>query len=143
MRDRQQEIIERYYKGETTLEEERRLKAAFRKGEYSDEPVLSFQEKETAVPEDLMERIRTGIHRKARYRMRQRILAISSVAALLILILSLPHLLSPPETLQLSDNLKKERFEDALRVIGNVIEEKTPPVQRVLYEDNRLIIAVE
>lgn len=45
--------------------------------------------------------------------------------------------------MSLSDHLKKERFENALRVIGEVLEEKTPITQKILYEDNQLIIIIE
>lgn len=68
-----------------------------------------------------------------------------SVAALFILFFSLRELLPASQyaPLQLSDNLKKERFENALRVIGSALEEKKFPAQKILYEDHNLIIAVE
>ena len=50
---------------------------------------------------------------------------------------------TPRPGIQLSDNLKKERFENALRVLGNALEDEKTPVQRVLYEDHNLIIAIE
>ena len=39
--------------------------------------------------------------------------------------------------------MKRERFEDAMRIIGQVLDEKPADTQKVLYEDNRLIIAIE
>ena len=89
-----EEVLKRYYKGETTLAEERELRSAWQRGELPGEPILTF----TTTP-------RPGI--------------------------------------QLSDNLKKERFENALRVLGNALEDEKTPVQRVLYEDHNLIIAIE
>lgn len=138
-----EEIVERYYRGETTIAEERALKKIYQQGGLKEEPVLSYRGEDMEIPSQLTREIQTCIHRKSQFRLRQRILALSSVAALFGFIFFLRAFMPRQEAIPLSDNLKKERFEDALRTIGNVIDEKTPPVQRVLYEDNRLIIAVE
>lgn len=138
-----EEIVERYYRGETTIAEERALKKIYQQGGLKEEPMLSYRGEEMEIPSQLTWEIQTCIHRKSQFRLRQRILALSSVAALFGFIFFLRAFMPRQEAIPLSDNLKKERFEDALRTIGNVIDEKTPPVQRVLYEDNRLIIAVE
>lgn len=138
-----EEIVERYYRGETTIAEERALKKIYQQGGLKEEPMLSYRGEEMEIPSQLTREIQTCIHRKSQFRLRQRILALSSVAALFGFIFFLRAFMPRQEAIPLSDNLKKERFEDALRTIGNVIDEKTPPVQRVLYEDNRLIIAVE
>lgn len=137
------EILKRYYRGETTVEEERTLRAAYRSGALPDDPVLAFGQNVAELPAGLEANIRTSIRRRRQPR-RLVWLTASGIAAMFVLILSVRSLLpDPPSRLQLSDNLKKERFEQALRVIGNVLEEKQPPVQKVLYEDNKLIIAVE
>lgn len=138
-----EKIVERYYRGETTIAEERALKKIYQQGGLKEEPMLSYRGEEMEIPSQLTREIQTCIHRKSQFRLRQRILALSSVAALFGFIFFLRAFMPRQEAIPLSDNLKKERFEDALRTIGNVIDEKTPPVQRVLYEDNRLIIAVE
>lgn len=138
-----EEIVERYYRGETTIAEERALKKIYQQGGLKEEPMLSYRGEEMEIPSQLTREIQTCIHRKSQFRLWQRILALSSVAALFGFIFFLRAFMPRQEAIPLSDNLKKERFEDALRTIGNVIDEKTPPVQRVLYEDNRLIIAVE
>lgn len=136
-------ILERYYRGETTLEEERMLKAAFRRGELPDDPALAFQEQQVSLPASVTQGIQSAIHRKSSRTLRNRLIRAGAIAALLILIISLRGLLPhPQEYLQLSDNMKKERFEGALRMIGKVLEEKAPE-QKVLYEDNNLIIAIE
>lgn len=143
MEKRIDELIKRYYQGETSIEEERILKAAFHAGSLPDDPVLAYQDNSAIMPEGLMEKIQSNIHHKHHLKLRYRILTLSGIAAMLLLVVSIRSLLPRQETLQLSDNLKKERFEEALRVIGNVIDEKNPPIQKVLYEDSRLIIAVE
>ena len=37
-----EEVLKRYYKGETTLAEERELKSAWQRGELPGEPILGF-----------------------------------------------------------------------------------------------------
>lgn len=139
------DILKRYYQGESSIEEEQMLKAAFRKGEFQDEPILAFPKKIQELPEGFMEKIQGNIHQRSVSRVRYWTITAASIAALLVLIISLRGLLpqSDSSCLQLSDNMKKERFEKALQVIGNVLEEKSPQPQKVLYEDNKLIITIE
>lgn len=139
------EILERYYRGESTVEEERSLKKAFRQGELADEPMLAFSRTPSLLQPELREKIRQNLHRRQQRRMSRWWITAGSIAAGLVLLIALRDFIpqTPPEQMQLSDNLKKERFEDALRVIGNVLEEEKPSVQRVLYEDHNLIISVE
>lgn len=137
------EILRRYYRGETTVEEERMLRAAYRSGALPDDPILAFGQKTAELPTGLEAGIRSSIRRRQHPR-RLLWLTAAGIAATLVLILSVRSLLPGAHPrLQLSDNLKKERFEEALRVIGNVLEEKQAPAQKVLYEDNKLIIAIE
>lgn len=64
MTDKKNEILKRYYQGKTTLEEERLLKAAFRKGEFSQELVLAYQNQVHELPTNLAEKIKNNIHQK-------------------------------------------------------------------------------
>lgn len=145
MTDKKNEILKRYYQGKTTLEEERLLKAAFRKGEFSQELVLAYQNQVHELPTNLAEKIKNNIHQKKNRHLNYQWITIISTAAILVLIISLCSLLpnTSKPSMSLSDHLKKERFENALRVIGEVLEEKTPITQKILYEDNQLIIIIE
>ena len=140
-----QEALTRYYRGETTLREERQLKEAYRQGELDQDPFLSFGDTRFELPEGLDERLAAAIGKRKKRNRSHSLIVLGSVAAGLFLILSL-NIFVPAgkeEKLQLSDNTKRERFEDALRVIGNVLEEKKTPSERVLYEDESIIIAIE
>lgn len=147
--DKLNEILERYYRGETTVEEERQLRAASRLEELPDDPMPAYQGRKSDMPAGLLDRIQRDIHTRANHRRHNlRItlrITLCSTAAILILIICLRGMLPQPriDNIRLSDNMKKERFENALRIIGHVLEENTPPVQKVLYEDNKLIIAIE
>lgn len=139
-----EEILKRYYQGATTIEEERLLKNLSRKGELPDDPILVYKGKGKALPEEFLKEIQGKISRQKHASARHLWITAAGIAAILVMIISLRSLLPHPvENLQLSDNIKKERFENALRVLGNILGETSPPVQKVLYEDNKLIIAVE
>jgi len=144
--EKKEEILKRFYRGETTVEEERLLKKHARdKGTFQETPLLAWTSEEISMPEEVLQNIQTAVHRKAVRTSRYRNLIITSLAASLLLFISIRSLLSPTPSIgvSLSDRLKKERFEDALRIIGQVLEEEKAPVQQILYEDNKLIIAVE
>ena len=133
-----EEVLKRYYKGETTLAEERELRSAWQRGELPGEPILGLR-----GPMD--EKLQRYIRQKRQRKIRQLWITAGSIAAMAVLILSFRETFTttPRPGIQLSDNLKKERFENALRVLGNALEDEKTPVQRVLYEDHNLIIAIE
>ncbi|MEG0795320.1 MAG: hypothetical protein RR397_02245 [Odoribacter sp.] len=143
--ENQKEILKRYYRGETTLQEEQSLREARRRGELPEEAVLDFRGTEAGLPESLTTSIRHRIRKSERRRIVYRWIAGGSVAAVFVLIISLRGLLpvAEDEGLSVSDHLKKERFENALQVIGNVLEGRIARPQKVLYEDHHLIIAIE
>lgn len=141
----EQELLKRYYRGETNLEEERQLKKLYRKGELADDPILAFKGQNAKFPADLTENFRLKIQKEQKQTYRNRWAIGIGIAASLILIVSLRNFIPINENsnLQLSNNLKKERFENALRTIGSVLEEGKTDPQQVLYEDNKLIITIE
>lgn len=139
-----EEVLKRYYKGETTLAEERKLKSAWQRGELPGEPIFGLRDS-MEIPEGLNEKLQQHIRQKRQRKIRQIWITTGSIAAIAVLILSLRGAFTTTagRGIQLSDNLKKERFENALRVLGNALEDEKTPVQRVLYEDHNLIIAIE
>lgn len=139
-----EERLKRYYQGKTTLAEERELKSAWQRGELPDEPIFGLRDT-VELPEGLTEKLQRQIRQKQQHKIRQLLITAGSIAAMAVLVLSFRGMFTttPRPDIQLSDNLKKERFENALRVIGNALEEKDTPVQKVLYEDHNLIIAIE
>lgn len=143
--DNIQEIIKRYYKGETSLGEERLLKKEYREGRLPAEPLLDWQAGRRQLPEELAERFRQRFRTYRRRRMRRIAAVVGSMAASLVLIIALKGTFpgfSSGDAL-LNDSVKRERLENALRTIGQVLEEKNTPKEKILYEDRRLIIAVE
>lgn len=143
--DKTEEIIKRYYRGETSVEEEKFLKAQYRSGHLKEDPFLSLSYPTHSLPSGLKEKIRQGIRQRKRHSLRRVYLTVGSIAAMGILLFSLQGIFSSGrvKNLQLSDNTKRERFEDALRMIGNALEKPSSSQEKVLYEDKNLIIAIE
>ena len=113
-------------------------------GRLPGEPILGLRGP-MEIPEGLNEKLQRYIRQKRQRKIRQLWITAGSIAAMAVLILSFRETFTttPRPGIQLSDNLKKERFENALRVLGNALEDEKTPVQRVLYEDHNLIIAIE
>lgn len=143
--DQTKDILERYYRGETTVAEEKILREKFRQGDLAENPILGYKGEEKELPDNFTAKFRQNIQQRKSHQMRLVIIASISVAAMLILLVSIRGLF-PADHLhevQLSDNIKRARFEEALRVIGNVLDEKPIPEEQILYEDSKLIIAIE
>ncbi len=140
-------LLKRYYQGDTSLDEEKQLRAMFKQGHFQDEKLLSIDNREIQIPPQTEAKIRQALQKRCHRKVRIHNLytLAGSIAAIAILIFTIRGFLPSADTSQiiLTDNMKKERFEDALRIIGNVLDEKHPPIQQVLYEDNKLIIAIE
>lgn len=142
--DNIQDILKRYYRGETTLAEERYLKEEFRRGHLTEEPALSTGRFRRACPKVYMPAYGKAYGKRRQKHFRQLYLTAGSIAAMLVLIIFVKGSFRPalPSDLQVTDNIKRERFENALRTIGNILEEDRPN-EKVLYEDHKLIIAIE
>jgi hypothetical protein len=85
-------LLDKYYRGETSLEEENELKNSIRSEEFdsSEKDIFSFYEKAGNVPEDLEESLMSGLveHQNKNKVKRMWIYRISSAAAILLVILS-------------------------------------------------------
>ena len=55
-----EEVLKRYYKGETTLAEERELRSAWQRGELPGEPILGLRDP-MEIPEGLNEKLQRNI----------------------------------------------------------------------------------
>lgn len=137
--------LARYYRGESSLKDEQELKAAYRKGELPSEPALAYRGDTTPCPEELLNSIRQRIEKRKNYRSRRIFRLTGGIAATLLLIVSLRIFLPAPvpTSMKLSEQTQRERFEDALQVIADVLNEKTPGSEKIIYEDKSLIIAIE
>ncbi len=138
-----EESIKRYYRGKSSLEEERDLKEKYRKGLLPEDPALGFGQNRISLPEELMDKLHTQIHQKNKNRQYRFWYTISSAAALFILIIFFKNLWPAASHLQLSENDQRRRFEEALQIVGRVLEEQPTESEKILYEDTHLIITTE
>lgn len=137
--------LARYYRGESSLEDEQSLRSAYQKGELPSEPALGYRGDTTPCPPEVLHNIRYSIE-KRRNCYTRRILKLSGgIAATLLLIVSLRIFLPTPASvgIKLSEQTQRERFEDALQVIANILNEQTSNNEKIVYEDKNLIIAIE
>lgn len=141
-------LLEKYRQGASSLEEEKSLRKAF-DAKAIDEPMFAIRGKQMKAPASLQDAIQKKIEarKKAERRRFQIPVFISTgiaAAILLFFTFQIPQTEEiDPKPLQLSDNLKRERFEDAIRIIGDVLGEEKASQEKVIYEDNDIIISVE
>lgn len=135
-------LQQRYYRGETTLTEEQQLRQAYRQGLLSDDPALCLDQQRASCPPEVLRNFQAKQKQNRLVRFRRIRMTVAGIAALFLLLLSLPALFQTSVP-SVPDHLKRERFEEALRTIGQVLEEKTLRSEKVIYEDNQIIIAIE
>lgn len=138
------DILKRYYRGETSIREERLLKEEFGQGNLPHEPALAYQGEKEEFPEMLLEQIQEKIQRRKSRENHRIWYCAGGIAAALVMIISIKTFLpsAPDQETVLADHVKQERFEDALRIIGDALQEKNTE-EKILYEDNNIIIALE
>lgn len=135
-------LQQRYYRGETSLTEEQQLRQAYRQGLLPNDPALCFGQKTETCPPEVLSAFHAKRKQNQPVSFRRIRTTVAGIAAILLLFLSLSALFETPVP-ALPDQLKRERFEEALRTIGQVLEEKPLRPEKIIYEDKQLIIAIE
>lgn len=143
--DYSESLLKRYYRGETTLGEEKQLKQSYKEGILPDDPVLCFGQESRKCPEKVLTAFRSEIRHKRDLQLRHMRIIAGSIAAAFILFFCFQglHRLTSASAYRLSDHQKRECLEEALRTIGQVLQEKPAQPEKVIYEDQQIIIAIE
>lgn len=89
---RQEDLLDKYYKGETTQQEEELLKGTILNESFdsAEKDMFNYFQHEGVVPEDLEERIFSGIKAKQQKSktLKMRIFSLSSAAAVILILLT-------------------------------------------------------
>jgi hypothetical protein len=140
----QEKLLNKYYKGETSLEEERELKELFQNDENhtSEQDVFGYFENESSIPVDLEENIFTNMETKDRKRktIRMRLYSLSSAAAVIILFLSIYLDFRDTKNTQLENDFFV--MEQALFQVSESIQPKEQEEMLVLWVDDNVEIII-
>lgn len=142
-----QELLEKYYKGETNLQEDEILRIEVQKNkEFSDESdVFAFFENEAFVPGNLEDVIfeQIGVRISKRKKTRTRIIQFTSVAASIIIFFSLFLMKTgnTPKT-ELSQDEQFLVLEQALTQVSYSLQPSEDEDLLVVFQDNNFEIVM-
>lgn len=140
----QENLLNKYYKGETLLEEERELKELFQNDENhtSEQDIFGYFENESNIPVDLEETIFENIETKNKKRktIRMRLYSLSSAAAVIILFLSIYLDFRDTQNTQLENDFFV--MEQALFQVSESLQPKEQEEMLVLWVDDNVEIII-
>nr|WP_319511438.1 hypothetical protein [uncultured Draconibacterium sp.] len=134
----QENMLDKYYRGETSLEEEKELKAAVSesKTKSAEQDIFSFYEKESAVPEGLEDYLFAGIEKQTvkGKSIRMRLYSVVSAAAVVLIVL----------TVFLDVRSKKQaQLEDQFFVMEQALFQMSEGLQPEPEPDDMLVLWVD
>jgi hypothetical protein len=133
-------LLDRYYAGETTVEEEAYLKAEIQaSGEVSQEKdIFSYYSSGTVFPEEMEESIFSKLDEKPAGRSyRMRIFSLSAAAGLLLLVTLYTGYLREQKT---EHHVKT--MEQALSLVSGSLQPEEEPEMLVLWIDNNVEVII-
>ncbi|SHF53924.1 hypothetical protein SAMN05444274_106118 [Mariniphaga anaerophila] len=137
-------LLEKYYNGETTEEEERLLKSEILAldSETAEKDIFGYFENEAVLPDDLEESVFKSIqagNRKERKR-KYRIYSVTSVAASVLVILSIFLNVKEQKHKKMEDNFLV--LEEALFAVSKSIQPEEEKDMLVLWVDDNVEIII-
>ncbi len=141
---KQEKLLSKYYKGETTLQEELELKVLFGKDENrsSEQDIFGYFENESNIPADLEETIfanlETAQNRKKTIRMR--FYSLSSAAAIIAILLTVFITVRNTKNTQMENDFFV--MEQALFQISESIQPDVQEEMLVLWVDDDVEIII-
>nr|WP_321354297.1 hypothetical protein [uncultured Draconibacterium sp.] len=134
----QENMLDKYYRGETTLEEEKELKTAVSesKTESAEKDIFSFYENEAKVPKGLEDDLFAGIEKQtvAKKSIRMQMYSVISAAAVVLIVL----------TVFLDVRSKKQtKLEDQFFVMEQALFQVSESLQPEPEPDDMLVLWVD
>ena len=140
----QEELLDKYYKGETTLEEEQELKAYFQelKNDSAEKDIFGYFQKESFVPGDLEASVFAQLteHQNKTKIRKIRLYSIISSAAVIAVILSVFLNFQAKEKARIENNFFV--MEQALFQVSESIQPAEQQEMLVLWVDNDVEIII-
>ncbi|WP_303923037.1 hypothetical protein [Draconibacterium sediminis] len=134
----QENILDKYYRGETSLEEEKELKAAVSesKTKSAEKDIFSFYQHEVKVPEGLEDDLFTGIEKQLvkKKSIRMQLYSVISAAAVVLIVLSV--------FLDVR-NKKQTKLEDQFFVMEQALFQVSESLQPEPEPDDMLVLWVD
>ena len=140
---RQKELLEKYFKGESTLEEEKELRAL--QGEESlteaEADIFGYFEKEAEVPDGLEEELMAGIDKRTGRRAKiRKLVSWTSAAAAVLIVFSVYLDVRKQRNLRIEDNFFV--MEQALYQVSESIQPQEQQQMLVLWVDENTEIII-
>ncbi|WP_321347374.1 hypothetical protein [uncultured Draconibacterium sp.] len=134
----QENMLDKYYRGETSLEEEKELKAAVSesKTESAEQDIFSFYKNEAKVPEGLEDDLFAGIEKQTvkKKSIRMQLYSVVSAAAVVLIVL----------TVFLDVRSKKQtKLEDQFFVMEQALFQVSESLQPEPEPDDMLVLWVD
>ncbi|WP_319479699.1 hypothetical protein [uncultured Draconibacterium sp.] len=134
----QENMLDKYYRGETSLEEEKELKAAVSesKTKSAEKDIFSFYQKEVKVPDGLEDDLFAGIEKQAvkKKSIRMHFYSVISAAAVVLIVLTV--------FLDVR-NKKQTKLEDQFFVMEQALFQVSESLQPEPVPDEMLILWVD
>ncbi|MBT3385211.1 MAG: hypothetical protein HN778_05085 [Prolixibacteraceae bacterium] len=141
---KQEKLLNKYYNGETSLDEEKELKKLFLNdmNHNSEHDIFGYFENEKNIPVDLEENIFVNLETKVKKRktIRMRLYSLSSAAAVIIIFLSVYLDFRDTKTTQIENDFFV--MEQALFQISESIQPKEQEEMLVLWVDDNVEIII-
>ncbi len=141
---KQEDLLKRYYNGQTTLEEEKKLKEIIlqEENQSAEKDVFSYFQKEGSVPDDLEESIFSKLEEKQQKGKTIRIRIYSIISAAAVVLITLSVYLDFRKTR--NTELENQFFvmEQALFQVSETIQPEEQEEMIVLWIDNNVEIIV-
>ncbi len=141
---KQEKLLDKYYKGETTLQEELELKILLGEDENrsSEQDIFGYFEKESNIPADLEESIFTNLEttKNRKKSIRMRFYSFSSAAAIIALLLTVFINVRNTKNMQMENDFFV--MEQALFQISERIQPDVQEEMLVLWVDDDVEIII-
>jgi len=143
--DYQEKLLEKYFKGETTLEEEKELQKLMEEKDSpeAEQDMFRFFKQETNVPDDLEESLLAGLekHQQSSGRTRRlRWYSIGSVAAVITLLLTVYIDNRHQQKVKMEDNFFV--MENALYQVSQSLQPEEQQEMMILWVDEDVEIVI-